>query len=160
MGSLKTIDEGLFISQPNANPLEESFLSTEALGVLKGVRRNIFLPFFRRMIAEGLWSQGRPFSRLSPDERAILLHGYWRRPGHGSFLKKLGAKPDDVRSWLRWDGLIPAVQAQFERSRNVQWRSHLQISSKSVDCPSLSWNRTAIAQSGNPDRPSFDVRVG
>ena len=87
------------------------------------------------MITEGLWTQGRPFSRLSQDERAILLHGYWSRPGHGSFLKKPGAKPEDVRSWLRWDGLIPAVRAESERSRNVEWRKQLKILSKSVDCP-------------------------
>ena len=135
VGLVETVDETLFISQPTADPLEESFLSPEALGVLKGVRRNNLLPFFKRMISEGLWPQGRPFSRLTPDERAILLHGYWSRPGHGSFLKKPGAKPEDVRSWLRWDGLIPAVQAESERSRNVEWREHLENSSKSVDCP-------------------------
>ena len=135
VGSVETVDERLFISQPTADPLEESFLTPEALGVLKGVRRNNLLPFFKRMISEGLWPQGRPFSRLAPDERAILLHGYWSRPGHGSFLKKPGAMPEDVRSWLRWDGLIPAVRAESERSRNVEWRKHLENSSKSVDCP-------------------------
>ena len=83
----------------------------------------------------GFGCKAVPFFRLSPDERAILLHGYWRRPGHGSFLKKSGAKPDDIRSWLRWDGLIPAVQAEFKRSKNVQWRKHVEVSSKSVDCP-------------------------
>ena len=107
VGSVETVDERLFISQPTADPLEESFLNPEALGVLKGVRRSNLLPFFKRMSSEELWPQGRPFSRLAPDERAILLHGYWSRPGHGSFLKKPGAKPEDVRSWLRWDGLDP-----------------------------------------------------
>ena len=34
-----------------------------------------------------------------------------------------------------WDGLIPAVRAESERSRNVEWRKHLENSSKSVDCP-------------------------
>ena len=135
VGTVQTMDERLFISHPNEDPLEESFLSREALGVLKGIRRNSFLPFFKRMIAEGLWLQGRPFIRLSSDDRDILLHGYWHRPSHGSFLKKPGAKPDDVRSWLRWDGLIPAVQAEFERSGNVQWRKQLEVSSRSVDCP-------------------------
>ena len=135
IGSVQTIDERLLISQRRADPLEESLLSEETLGVLRGVRRSSFLPFFKRMIAEGLWSQGRPFFRLSPDEHAILLHGYWRRPGHGSFLKKARAKPDDVRSWLRWDGLIPAVQAEVKRSKNVQWRKHVETSSKSVECP-------------------------
>ena len=135
IGSVQTIDERLLISERDVDPLEEGFLSREALGVLRGIRRNSFLPFFKRMIVEGLWMEGRPFFRLPPDDRAILLHGDWRRPGHGSFLKKSGAKPDDVRSWLRWDGLIPAVQAEFERSTNVQWRKHVEVSSKSVDCP-------------------------
>ena len=135
VGSVEIVDERLFISQPTADPLEESFLSPEAFGVLKGVRRNNFLPFFKRMISEGLWPQGRPFSRLTPDERAILLHGYWSHPGHGTFLKKPRAKPEDVRSWLRWDGLIPAVRVESERSKNVEWRKHLENSSKSVDCP-------------------------
>ena len=107
MGSVQVIDERLLVSKPDADPLEESFLSREALGVLRGVRRNIFLPFFKQMIAEGLWFQGCPYFRLSADDRDILMHGYWHRPGHGSFLKKSGAKPDDIRSWLRWDGLMP-----------------------------------------------------
>ena len=153
MGSVQTIDERLFISQPNADPLEDSFLSREALGVLKGVRRSSFLPFFKRMIVEGLWSQGRPFFRLSPDERAILLHGYWHRPGHGSFLKKPGAKPEDVRSWLRWDGLIPAVQAEFRRSRNVEWQKHLEISLKSVDCPQCQGTRLQLHSRAIPVGP-------
>ncbi len=135
VGSVETVDERLFISQSTVDPLEESFLQPEALDVLKGIRRNIFLPFFKRLISEGLWPHGRPFSRLEPNERAILLHGYWSRPGHGSFLKKPGAKPEDVRSWLRWDGLIPAVRTESERSRHMEWREHLENSSKFVDCP-------------------------
>ena len=101
----------------------------------EGVRRSNLLPFFKRMISEGLWQQGCSFSRLEPDERAILLHGYWCRPSHGSFLKNPRAKPEDARSWLRWDGLIPAVRVESERSRDVTWRRQLGKSCKLVDCP-------------------------
>ena len=135
IGSVQTMDERLFISQPSADPLDESFLSPEALGVLRGVRRSNLLPFFKRMTSEGLWPQGCSFSRLEPDERAILLHGYWSRPSHGSFLKNPRAKPEDVHSWMRWDGFIPAVRAESERSRNAEWRKRLENSSKSMDCP-------------------------
>ena len=134
-GSVQTVDEKLFVAQPAADPLDEIFLRTEALGVLKGVRRNILLPFFKRMTSEGLWAQSRPFSQLKPDERTILLHGYWSRPGHGSFLKNPKARPEDVRSWLRWDGFVPAVRGEAGRSRNVEWQKQLETSSKSVDCP-------------------------
>ena len=135
VGSVTTIDEGLYISEPTADPLDESFLRPEALGVLRGVRRSNLLPFFKRMISEGLWPQGCSFSRLEPDDRAILLHGYWCRPSHGSFLKNPKAKPEDVRSWMRWDGLIPAIRAESERSRNAEWRRQLEKSYKLVDCP-------------------------
>ena len=135
VGSVTTIDEGLYISRPTADPLDESFLKAEALDVLRGVRRSNLLPFFKRMISEGLWPQGCSFTRLKPEDRAILLHGYWCRPSHGSFLKNPKARPEDVRSWLRWDGLIPAIRAESERSRNAEWRRQLEKSYKLVDCP-------------------------
>ncbi len=134
-GSVQTVDEKLFVARPDADPLNENFLRPEAIGVLKGVRRNDLLPFFKRMTFEGLWSQSCSFAQLKPDERTILLHGYWSRPGHGSFLKSLGGRPEDVRSWLRWDGLIPAVRRKSERSKNVEWRKQIETSSKLVDCP-------------------------
>ena len=134
-GCVQTVDEKLFIARPTADPLDEGFLSPEALGVLKGIRRSTLLPFFKRMISEGLWLRGCSFSRLGPEERDILMHGYWSRPSHGSFLKNLRAKPEDVRSWLRWDGFIRAVRSESERSKNVEWRKHLEASTKSVDCP-------------------------
>ena len=134
-GSVQTVDAKLFIARPAADPLDEGFLSAEALGVLRGIRRNILLPFFKRMISEGLWLRGRTFSQLGLEERALLMHGYWSRPGHGSFLKKTGAKPDDVRSWLRWNGFIRAVLDKSERSRNVEWRKGLETSTRSTECP-------------------------
>ena len=134
-GLVQTVDEKLFIARLTADPLDESFLSPEAQGVIRGIRRNILLPFFKRMISEGLWLQGCSFSRLDPEKRAILMHGYWSRPSHGSFLKNPRAKPEDVRSWLRWDGFIRTVLTQSERSKNMEWRKHLEASTKPMDCP-------------------------
>ena len=134
-GSVQTVEEDLLIARPAADPFDDGFLRAEALGVLRGVRRNKWLPFFKRMIAEGLWAQGRSFSRLDPEDRSILMHGFWRRPGHGSFLKNPRAKPEDVRSWLRWDGLVRAVLGESERSGHVEWRKRLSSSARSVDCP-------------------------
>ena len=134
-GSVQTLDEDLFVARPAVDPLADGFLRAEALAVFRGVRRNTLLPFFKRMIAEGLWSPGRPFSRLSPEERSVLMHGFWCRPGHGSFLKNPRAKPDDVRSWLRWDGLVRAILLESQRSRQPQWRELLSSSTLSVECP-------------------------
>ena len=134
-GSVQAVDESLLLARRAADPLDEGFLTAEALGVLRGVRRNSWLPFFKRMIAEGLWSRGRSYSRLGPEERSMLMHGFWCRPGHGSFLKNARARPEDVRSWLRWDGLVPAVLTESQRSRHVEWRRQLTTSTRAVDCP-------------------------
>ena len=134
-GSVQTVDEDLLVARPAADPLDDGFLGAEALGVLRGVRRNMLLPFFKRMIAEGLWLRGRSFFRLEPDERCILMHGFWCRPSHGSFLKNPRAKPEDVRSWLRWDGLVRAVLTESERSRHVEWRKRLSSSTRPMECP-------------------------
>ena len=61
IGSVQTVDERLFISQPNADPLNEDFLSPEALGVLKGVRRSNFLPFFQANDCRGALVAGPTF---------------------------------------------------------------------------------------------------
>ncbi len=134
-GSVQTVDEDLLVARPAADPLDDEFLGPEALGVLRGVRRNTLQPFFKRMIAEGLWVRGRAFFRLEPEERCILMHGFWCRPSHGSFLKNPRAKPEDVRSWLRWNGLVRAVLTESERSRHVEWRKRLSSSTRPVECP-------------------------
>ncbi len=134
-GSVRTVDEELLIASPAADPFDDGFLRAKALGVLRGVRRHMWLPFFKRMIAEGLWLRDRSFSRLEPEERCTLMHGFWCRPGHGSFLKKPRAKPEDVRSWLRWDGLVAVVLREAERSRHVEWRERLSSSTRTMECP-------------------------
>ena len=134
-GSVRTVDESLLIDRSAVDPLDERFFRAEALDVLRGVRRNTWLPFFKRMIAEGLWWRDMSFSRLGHEERCILMHGFWCRPGHGSFLKNPRAKPEDVRSWLRWDGLVEAVLREAERSTHVEWRKRLTSSTRSMECP-------------------------
>ena len=134
-GLVATVDEGLLIAHPTANLLDESFLTPEALDVLRGIRRNTLLPFLKRMMSEGLWVQGCSFSKLSREQRDILMHGYWCRPSHGSFLKTPRAKPEDIRSWLRWNGLVRAVRGESGRSKNVRWRRQLETVTKSMDCP-------------------------
>ena len=135
VGLIWNTSEGLIVGSPDVEPLHEDFLDPEALSVLRGVRRNSFLPFFKRLISEGLWPKDRAFNQLDLEERTILMHGYWARPGHGSFLKTPKAKPEDVRSWLRWDGLFPVIRMEAERSKNSEWRKQLQASSQMVECP-------------------------
>ena len=120
---------------PRSTRSTSSSSGAEALAVLRGVRRNTLLPFFKRLIAEGLWMRHKAFSSLVPEERCTLMHGFWNRPGHGSFLKSPSATPDDVRSWLRWDGLVGAVLRESERSRHEPWRKELTASLRSVVCP-------------------------
>ncbi|MCY4543281.1 MAG: ATP-binding cassette domain-containing protein [Rhodobacteraceae bacterium] len=134
-GTVEALDEALFVSDPQLSPLGEGFLNTEALAVLRWTRRNVQVPFFRRMESEGLWLQGQSFQQLGLHDRMTLLHGFWCRPGHGSFLKARSKNPKEVNSWLRWDGLISALRAESKRSKNPQWRSQIDASATTVECP-------------------------
>jgi excinuclease UvrABC ATPase subunit len=87
------------------------------------------------MAAEGLWPAGRSFAQLGPDERTILLHGYWRRPGPGSFLKSPKADPAEVGSWLRWDGLFRAALGEADRSKARAWVDEIRATTRRVKCP-------------------------
>lgn len=134
-GSIYSVDSGLLVSPHGGGVFDDSFLEGGAATVLRGVRRSEMLPFFRRLTAEGLWAD-RPWSQMSEEERQILLYGYWIRPGYGTFLKSgsnnIGS---DVRHWLRWDGLVPAVLAQLERCNDAAWRSRVESSRELVVCP-------------------------
>ena len=135
VGTVTVFDESLVIAHPTAKPTDESFLHPEALNILRGVRKNILLPFLKRMAVEGLWPEGRHFAKLQPDERAILMHGYWHRPGPGSFLKTPKADPEEVGSWLRWDGLFRAVLGEMDRSTAKEWSKEIQSTTRSIKCP-------------------------
>jgi excinuclease ABC A subunit len=134
-GWVTTFDDALVIARPTADPASEGFLRPEALDVLRGVRRNGLLPFFKRMVDEGLWPSGRAFARLSLDEVTILMYGYWSRPGHGSFLKTPNSDPEDVRSWLRWSGLFRTVLEEADRSDASEWVRKIHATSRHSECP-------------------------
>jgi excinuclease ABC A subunit len=128
-------NESLVIAHPNTNPTSDRFFRPEALSILRGVRKSILLPFLKRMSDEGLWSEKPSFDSLSKDERTILLHGYWRRPGPGSFLKTSKADPEEVNSWLRWNGLFRAVLDEIHRSKDTDWVSQINATSRAIKCP-------------------------
>jgi hypothetical protein len=128
-------DESLVIAHQNATPSSDRFFRPEALNILRGVRKNILLPFLKRMADEELWSDKASFDSLSKDERTILLHGYWHRPGPGSFLKTSKADPEEVNSWLRWNGLYRAVLDEIHRSKDSNWVDRVKATSRTVKCP-------------------------
>jgi excinuclease ABC A subunit len=134
-GTVSVFDESLVIKSRSADPTGEGFLSPEALEVLRGVRKNILLPFLKRMATEGLWPAKQSFDRLGPDERNILMHGYWHRPGPGSFLKTPHSKPEEVSSWLRWDGLYRAVLDEADRSKAGDWAKQIRSTTRGIVCP-------------------------
>lgn len=113
----------------------EGLLTAEAAALLKGFWRTDAAPFFRRLEQEG----------LAPDDlRETLLGGYWKRPGAGTFLKKPQADPDEVASWLRWDGLYRVVWSESQRSRHGNWAKAVRDSARDQPCP-------ACAGSGHRD---------
>lgn len=104
----------------------EGLLTAEAAALLKGLWRTDAAPFFRRLEQEG----------LAPDDlREILLGGYWKRPGAGTFLKKPKADPDEVASWLRWDGLYRVVWSESPRSQHGNWAKAVRDSASDQPCP-------------------------
>jgi excinuclease ABC A subunit len=135
VGSVPVFDDALVVVHKTANPTEERFLHPEALKVIRGVRRSFLLPFLKRMVAEGLWPEGRAFSQLRAEERRILMHGYWHRPGPGSFLKTANSDPAEVGSWLRWDGLFGVVLDEVDRSDEGEWAKHVRATTHSIECP-------------------------
>jgi excinuclease ABC A subunit len=128
-------DESLVIAHSNASPTSERFFRPEVLNILRGVRKSVLLPFLKRMTAEGLWSDKTSFDSLGKDQRTILLHGYWRRPGPGTFLKTSKADPEEVNSWLRWNGLFRAVLDEIHRSKDTDWVSQINATSRAIRCP-------------------------
>jgi excinuclease UvrABC ATPase subunit len=132
---VQAFDESLVIARKTDDPTSESFFHPEAIKVLRGVRRNILLPFLKRMATEGLWPEGQTFTRLHPEERTILMHGYWHRPGPGSFLKTSSSDPEKVESWLRWSGLFRTVLDEVDRSNSDEWVKQVRATTHSIECP-------------------------
>jgi excinuclease ABC A subunit len=111
----------LLIADLTAVPTSQTFLTSSANEVLRGVLRNNFTPFFRRLAEEGLWDLKKSFDNLSLEDRDVVLFGFWSRPGPGSFLKERKSDPAEVSSWLRWDGLYRHLLAALDRSRDTSW---------------------------------------
>jgi excinuclease ABC A subunit len=118
-----------------AYPIEEkTCLHPQALEILKGVHRNILLPFLRRMDKEGLWPAQKPVADWSPKELDLILHGFWCRPGPGSFLKTAKSDPNEVASWLRWDGLFHHLHENLDHG-SQDWRQQFLESARDQTCP-------------------------
>lgn len=128
-GSISATALKLVVQSSNIVSLEnpEDILTPEALALLKGIWRSEARPFFRRMDEEGL---------NDPDRlHDYLLYGFWHRPGHGTFLKKPKDDPNEVGSWLRWDGLFPHLWRELSRSKNKEWVSSVERNQYPINCP-------------------------
>jgi excinuclease UvrABC ATPase subunit len=131
---VSALDDSLVVANAKRTPDDDTFLTSEANAVMKGVRQNELKPFLRRLAKEGLWDASTPFARLDPAARDQILFGFWSRPGAGSFLKP-GGNPTEVSSWLRWDGLYQRVLDEADRSRDTDWARSIRDSARSVPCP-------------------------
>jgi excinuclease UvrABC ATPase subunit len=67
--------------------------------------------------------------------RQDLLFGFWHRPGHGTFLKNVKNNPDDVASWLRWDGLFSHIWSELPRSKANDWARAVKDERHKCACP-------------------------
>jgi len=134
-GEVLALSEELLIGNRRAAPEDETVLHPAAAAIMKGIRRSELLPFLKRMTEEGLWEKGVAFHRLNAEAHDLLMFGCWTRPGHGTFLKDAKADPQEVGSWLRWDGLHAHVQGQLERSTDAKWRDAVERSRSSRACP-------------------------
>ncbi len=136
-GSVVALDSALLIRDQRATVADAAFLDPRAAAILKGVVRAEFVPFFRRLADEGLWDEAVRWNKLDGEQRTVVLHGHWTRPGPGTFIKK-GRDIDgsEVNHWLRWDGLVAAVESQLARSTDAAWREAVASSRKSLPCPS------------------------
>jgi excinuclease ABC A subunit len=134
--SVMTFDRDLVVAVPKARVLDEKSLDARAAAILKGVWRSDVTPFFRRLADEGLWDPDARWGSLDEGDDATVMHGFWIRPSHGTFLKA-GRKNDgsEVGHWLRWDGLVSAIDAQLARSKDGRWRDTVESSRRPVRCP-------------------------
>jgi excinuclease ABC A subunit len=130
------LDRDLLVAQERGTVLDEKCLDERAFAILKGVWRSEVTPFFRRLADEGLWSADARWSSMDAADEATAMHGFWIRPSHGTFLKS-GSKNDgsEVGHWLRWDGLVSAIDGQLERSKDSGWRDAVNASRREVRCP-------------------------
>lgn len=112
------LNEKHIIGNPTSSVLADDFLAPAIANQLKGFRRNEMIPFFRRMIEEGVW-RDVSWNKLTSDEKATVLWGYWVRPGLGTFLKR-GKDMDgsEVNHWLSWNGLAAEIGSGLSATLN------------------------------------------
>lgn len=134
LGVVNSVDERALIREKRAGVFDEGLLERKSFELLRGGRRSMMIPFFRRMVDEGIWSD-LPWTKMSAEQRFTLLHGFWRRPGHGTFIK-IGKDVDgsEVNHWLFWDGLVPMLFAQLGRSKDEAWKNSIEMAAKRVSC--------------------------
>ncbi|WP_116645269.1 hypothetical protein [Salinivibrio sp. HTSP] len=127
-------DLSFIFADRSCSILDKELFSPSTIEILKGTHRNILTPFFKRMIKERLWPRDDSCLKWTQAQLNLVLYGFWSRPGPGSFLKNAKAYPDEVSSWLRWDGLYNHLQKNLERA-DQDWAKELQATRKDVDCP-------------------------
>lgn len=101
-------------------------LHPQAQALLRGRWRTDGAPFFNRLHQESL------------DEvltRDVFLFGLWSRPGHGSFLKDPRKDPQEVSSWLRWDGLFSLIWEELPRAKDRVWAESVLQAERWERCP-------------------------
>ena len=133
-GHVINFDSTYIFEDSDACIEDKLIFTTNALSIFKGVHRNILIPFFRHMIKEGLFPAQTPYNHLSESQRTLLLHGFWCRPGPGSFLKNSKENPNEVSSWLRWDGLWSHLRENIYRA-DEHWRQIVLASAQEIPCP-------------------------
>ncbi|HEX3426924.1 MAG TPA: ATP-binding cassette domain-containing protein [Acidimicrobiales bacterium] len=133
--TVAALDLKLVVASYKASLDSENLFTPEVFMILKGARRNIMIPFFRRLAQENLWDLSKQFDQLTAWEHHVFLYGYWHRPGPGSFLKDNKSDPQEVGSWLRWDGLVANVLEQLDRSAEGPWKTAVAASVRSRECP-------------------------
>lgn len=129
-GTVLGLKEKTVIGNPRATVFDDDFLAPELAAKLKGFRRAILTPFFRRMQEEGMWSNVG-WSKMSDEQKQTVLWGYWIRPGLGTFLKR-GKDIDgtEVNHWLSWDGLV----GELVSSRGTD-ESRRSVEAEQRSCP-------------------------
>lgn len=133
-GAVPTLDLRLVVRRQTGKVLDSSSLRPEAAAILKGVLRSEMVPFFQRLSAEGLWDPSAKWNSMDKAAQATMMHGFWTRPGHGTFRKAGKLDGSEVNHWLRWDGLVSAVGSQVARSKDAAWREQVHASQKAARC--------------------------
>ncbi|TXC79105.1 hypothetical protein [Paraburkholderia azotifigens] len=114
--SVRDVDEKRIVCNTKSSIFADDFLAPVIAKQLKGFRRSELIPFFRRMADEGIW-RDVSWGQLTPEEKAVVLWGYWVRPGLGTFIKHgKGADGSEVNHWLRWDGLADQLDSRLMAS--------------------------------------------